>query len=188
MARKRLKGFHLIDSSAKWLLPLRNYSFQKQGQINLPVLFTGHGYRHRRIASFWFRTDGQCEIGVEVTGHSGQSVAKKGRGICWSSPNRRTLPGTYFAYEILLMERNFDPDREFGFELFPKRRRAKFTVAFGGCSGFSLNMNRFGVIADMTQEPPCFLGIMFILMILRMSGGRVIIATLGGTPAPNGKN
>ena len=74
---KRLKRvFHLIDSfqNRQWLLPLRELTAFKKMEgtdQSFPSYSRAYGWSgHRRIRQFWFRTDGQCEIGVEVTGHS----------------------------------------------------------------------------------------------------------------------
>ena len=142
------------------------YSFQKwKGQINPSRLIHGPmvGQVTEESASFWFRTDGQCEIGVEVTGHSGREsvTTRKEEGYVGVVQIDGLLPGTYFAYEIFVNGEKFvDPDREFGFRTFPQSEEgAKFTVAFGGCSGFVPEYEPvWEVIAGHDPRATLFLG------------------------------
>jgi alkaline phosphatase D len=91
-------------------------------------------------ASFWFRTDGACEMAVEISGHSGRRkvISKKENRFVAVLQIDGLLPGTYFSYQVFINGEPYsDPSREFGFRTFPSPTEgAKFTIAFGGCSGF----------------------------------------------------
>ena len=171
MARQAVeKGLpfdRFLSEPRQWLLPLRELTaFKKwKGQINPSRLIHGPmvGQVTEESASFWFRTDGQCEIGVEVTGHSGREsvTTRKEEGYVGVVQIDGLLPGTYFAYEIFVNGEKFlDPDREFGFRTFPQSEEgAKFTVAFGGCSGFVPEYEPiWEVIAGHDPRATLFLG------------------------------
>jgi alkaline phosphatase D len=91
-------------------------------------------------AAFWFRTDGPCEIEVEITGHSGleKVITSATDGFVGVVHVDGLLPDTYFAYRVFVNGVEYqDSKREFGFRTFPEPEvGAKFTIAFGGCSGF----------------------------------------------------
>lgn len=127
-----------------WLSPLReNQGFRKwKKEVDPSPLIHGPmvGQVTDTSASFWFRTDDTCEIGVEMSGHSGRekirtSIENRFIGVVEVDG---LLPGTYFSYRVFVNGEEFlAPGREFGFRTFPsKDEGSKFTIAFGGCSGF----------------------------------------------------
>ena len=133
-----------LTEPREWLAPLRKLSaFKKWKSQRQPSLLI-HGPMIGQVtdnsASFWFRTDGVCEIGVEITGHSGREkmVTTENNGFVGVIEVDGLLPGTYFAYEVFVNGNKFvDENREFGFRTFPQvDEGARFSIAFGGCSGF----------------------------------------------------
>lgn len=127
-----------------WLAPLRKLpTFQKwKNQMQPSLLIHGPmvGQVTDNSASFWFRTDGACEVAVKINGHSGRESiqTQKKDGFVGVVEVDGLLPGTYFAYDIFINGKKYeDESREFGFRTFPEATEgAKFTIAFGGCSGF----------------------------------------------------
>jgi alkaline phosphatase D len=128
----------------EWLKPLReSKGFQLWKKAVDPSLII-HGPMVGQVsdssASFWFRTDGACEVGVEINGHTGRETVKTSEqeGFVGVVNVDGLLPGTYFSYRIFVNGKEFlDPSREFGFRTFSEPEEgAKFTIAFGGCSGF----------------------------------------------------
>ena len=133
-----------LTEPREWLAPLRKLSaFKKWKSQRQPSLLI-HGPMIGQVtdnsASFWFRTDGVCEIGVEITGHSGREkmVTTENNGFVGVIEVDGLLPGTYFAYKVFVNGNKFvDENREFGFRTFPQvDEGARFSIAFGGCSGF----------------------------------------------------
>ena len=133
-----------LTEPREWLASLRKLpAFQEWNNQMQPSLLI-HGPMLGQVtddsASFWFRTDGPCEIGVEINGHSGRAsiLTKKKEGYVGVVRVDGLLPGTYFSYDIYVNgEKYEDEEREFGFRTFPEiEEGAKFTIAFGGCSGF----------------------------------------------------
>jgi len=148
MAKKAVeKGLpfeRFLTEPREWLAPMRNLpAFQKWKDQMQPSLII-HGPMLGQVtdnsASFWFRTDGPCEIGVEISGHSGREsiLTKEKNGYIGVITVDGLLPGTYFSYEIFVNGEKYEcQEREFGFRTFPETEEsAEFVVAFGGCSGF----------------------------------------------------
>ena len=77
---------------------------------------------------------------MKINGHSGRESIKTQMkdGYVGVVEVDGLLPGTYFAYDIFINGKKYeDENREFGFRTFPEPTEgAKFTIAFGGCSGF----------------------------------------------------
>ena len=133
-----------LTEPRKWQVPLRELNeFQNWKDKIQPSLLI-HGPMVGQVtdssASFWFRTDGACEIAVEITGHSGLEKIRTSEeeGFVGVVHLDGLLPNTYFAYRIFINgEEYLDSSREFGFRTFPDPEEvARFTIAFGGCSGF----------------------------------------------------
>ena len=150
-----------------WLAPLRKLpAFQKwKNQMEPSLLVHGPmvGQVKDNSASFWFRTDGPCEVAVKINGHSGRESIKtqKKDGYVGIVEVDGLLPGTYFAYDIFINGKKYeDENREFGFRTFPEvTEGAKFTIAFGGCSGFVPEYESvWGRIADHDPRAMLMLG------------------------------
>ena len=91
MARKAVKeGLpfeRFLGEPREWLKPLREMKEFSRWEISLNPSALLHGPMVGQVtdltASFWFRTDGPCEIEVEITGHSGREkiTTSKEEGI-----------------------------------------------------------------------------------------------------------
>jgi len=148
MARKAVKDGlpfeRFLAEPRDWLKPLREMpEFTRwQETLNPSVLIHGPmvGQVTDKSAAFWFRTDGPCEIGVEITGHSGleKVITSDLNGFVGVVHVDGLLPDTYFSYRVFVNgDEYLDSKREFGFRTFPEpEAEARFTIAFGGCSGF----------------------------------------------------
>ena len=134
----------LLAEPREWLAPLREHPDFKKWKIKVspsPIL---HGPMLGRItdtsASFWFRTDGVHEVAVQISGHSGRESirTKKENRFVGVIELDGLLPGTYFSYHVFVNGEKFEiPDVDFGFRTYPQPdEESKFTLAFGGCSGF----------------------------------------------------
>ncbi len=156
-----------VTEPREWLVPLHKFqAFQKWKDKMNPSLLV-HGPMLGQVtddsASFWFRTDGPCEIGVEINGHSGlETIQTQNKdGYVGVVEVDGLLPGTYFSYDIFLNGKKYeDESREFGFRTFPAiEEGAKFTVAFGGCSGFVPEYEHvWELIADHNPRAMLMLG------------------------------
>ncbi len=128
----------------EWLQPLRRLSDFQNWKREIQPSPLVHGPMVGQVTassvSFWFRTDGPCEVAVEINGHSGREKTRTTveNGYCGIVEVDGLLPDTYFAYEVFLNGVPLiDESREFGFRTFPEEGAgSKFTVAFGGCAGF----------------------------------------------------
>ena len=129
-----------------WLAPFAKASnFSKWKNQMQPSLDLIHGPMVGQVtdnsASFWFRTDGACEVAVKIKGHSGREsiLDTKEEGYVGVVRSRWTFAGNLFCirYFYKWYEKYEDESREFLFRTFPEATEgAKFTIAFGGCSGF----------------------------------------------------
>ena len=127
-----------------WLQSLHELSGFKKWKKEVAPSVLIHGPMIGQVtdtsASFWFRTDGPCEIGVEISGHSGREIVRTDERNAFVGIVEvdGLLPGTYFSYQVFIDGREFiDGSREFGFRTFPQvNEGSEFTIAFGGCSGF----------------------------------------------------
>ena len=134
----------LLAEPREWLGPLREHTDFKKWKRTVspsPIL---HGPMLGRVtdtgASFWFRTDGSHEVAVEVSGHSGRESIRttQKNGFVGVIELDGLLPGTYFSYNVFVNNEKIQiPGVDFGFRTYPQPdEESKFTVAFGGCSGF----------------------------------------------------
>ena len=97
-----------LTEPRKWQVPLRELNeFQNWKDKIQPSLLI-HGPMVGQVtdssASFWFRTDGACEIAVEITGHSGLEKIRTSEeeGFVGVVHLDGLLPNTYFAYRIFI--------------------------------------------------------------------------------------
>ena len=150
-----------------WLDPLRNHpGFKKwKSEINPSPLVHGPmlGQVTDTVASFWFRTDGPREVAVVVPGHSTRFKMKTTREnrFVGTVEIDGLLPGTYFSYEVFVDdEQVIDSGDDFGFRTFPSSGEdSKFTLAFGGCSGFVPEYEKtWNLIADHEPRATLLLG------------------------------
>ena len=171
MARKAVKeGLpfeRFLGEPREWLKPLREMKEFSRWETSLNPSALLHGPMVGQVtdltASFWFRTNGPCEIEVEITGHSGREkiTTSKEEGFVGVVHVDGLLPNTYFAYRVFVNgEEYLDNSREFGFRTFPEPHEgARFTIAFGGCSGFVPEYEKiWELIADHDPRAMLMLG------------------------------
>ena len=64
-----------LTEPREWLAPLHKFQAFQKWKVKMNPSLLVHGPMLGQVtddsASFWFRTDGPCEIGVEINGHSG---------------------------------------------------------------------------------------------------------------------
>lgn len=151
----------------EWLAPLRNHpKFKKwkneknpQGLVHGPMV----GQVTDTSASFWFRTDGPREVSVEIPGHSSRTTVKttKKNGFVGVVTTSGLLPGTYFNYDVFVDKKKIEISGiDFGFRTFPSSDEdSKFTLAFGGCSGFVPEFEKtWDLIAEHEPRATLLLG------------------------------
>ena len=140
---------------------VRTFGFKKwKKEVAPSVLIHGPmiGQVTDTSASFWFRTDGPCEIGVEISGIPEERLCVLMKEMPLLALSKWMVCfSIYFSYQVFIDGREFiDGSREFGFRTFPQvNEGSEFTIAFGGCSGFVPGTNRSGNLWPIMTPEPC---------------------------------
>ena len=110
-------------------------------------------------ASFWFRTDGPCEIGVEINGHSGREsiLTEKKEGYVGVVKVDGLLPGTYFSYDIFVNGEKYEDEKgSLVFVLFQRSKRVLNSRSLlVDVPVLFLNMNPSGNGSPIMIQGPC---------------------------------